>query len=126
MVSLRSGEVAEAGENSGVPEDRAFEKLKEAIKLLNPSGEGHINKLFKKFKVGAVESNVLASSELQNWAAAVAKVSKKNPPIGEVQMVSTLTTRYGDEALTRMLIAAKDAPGLAGWAGKLEAAQLRS
>ncbi|EEY67551.1 secreted RxLR effector, putative [Phytophthora infestans T30-4] len=65
------------------------------------------DKLFKKLKVGKVEQNIFESSQFKQWAASVAKSYKKNAEAGDFAMVSTLSSRYGDDVLASMVITAK-------------------
>lgn len=102
-------------------EDRAFDV---SAKITTWFKQKKTDKLFDKFKVGSIKSDVLESSQFKLWADAVSKANRKNPEAGELLMASTLTARYGDDGLAKFLISAKNVYGLEATTQKLEKAQL--
>ncbi|KAE8903692.1 hypothetical protein PF005_g21506 [Phytophthora fragariae] len=105
-------------------EDRAFDFPAKTKGLVTWFKQKKTDKLFDKFKVGSIKSDVLESSQFKLWADAVSKANKKNPEAGELLMASTLTARYGDDGLVKILISAKNVYGLEATTQKLEKAQL--
>ncbi|KAE8987315.1 hypothetical protein PR003_g22855 [Phytophthora rubi] len=105
-------------------EDRAFDFSAKAKGLVTWFKQKKTDKLFDKFKVGSIKSDVLENSQFKLWADAVSKANKKNPEAGELLMASTLTARYGDDGRAKILISAKNVYGLEATTQKLEKAQL--
>ncbi|KAE9338124.1 hypothetical protein PR003_g11662 [Phytophthora rubi] len=68
-----------------------------------------------------VEDKLLTSPQFKTWATFMTMANKQNP---EAAMISTLATRYSDDVLSQMIIAAKSARGTKGLATQLQAGQM--
>ncbi|KAJ8519610.1 hypothetical protein ON010_g18061 [Phytophthora cinnamomi] len=66
---------------------------------------------------------LIASPEFNTWAIYTAMISKKDP---EVSMISTLTTHYGDEALSAILETSKKVRETKAMATDLQNAQFKN
>ncbi|EGZ15092.1 hypothetical protein PHYSODRAFT_249162 [Phytophthora sojae] len=91
--------------------------------ITNAVKQSSADKLFTKYKVNQLESNLLANAEFQTWARAVINANKKNPQLADQFIASTLSSRIGDGALAKMLAAAKKDKTFEITASGLEAAQ---
>ncbi|OWZ11230.1 RxLR effector protein [Phytophthora megakarya] len=65
------------------------------------------NKLYTKYGVDKVESNILESTQFRNWYRSVNKEYKTNVLEGQMAMVTTLTERHGIEGLAKLLYEAR-------------------
>ncbi|GMF30787.1 unnamed protein product [Phytophthora lilii] len=89
------------------------------------------DKLFKKLevnsnlKVDEINPKFLESEQFQKWFASAAKTYKKKSDMGDLAMVSTLTRRFSDDAVTSLIVAAKQASTTSTLAKRLEKAQLK-
>ncbi|KAG7389008.1 hypothetical protein PHYPSEUDO_011471 [Phytophthora pseudosyringae] len=106
---------------------KTLEKLAEAAKnTLTSNNQATTNNLFKQFKLEEGGSHLLASTQFDDWVAAVTKAYKTNPKAGDAAMVTTLATHYSDEALASMLAAAKQVASTKSTATRLEDAHLNT
>ncbi|KAL4145922.1 hypothetical protein PRNP1_011795 [Phytophthora ramorum] len=106
--------------------DRA-KKLTESAKLhLTSNNQRATDSRFAKLMAGKTESEVLESPQFLKWVRSVTKSYSKNSEAGDLAMVSTLKTHYGDEALVNLITAAKEKASLRVIAGRLEEAQLKT
>ncbi|KAE8963651.1 hypothetical protein PR002_g29224 [Phytophthora rubi] len=94
------------------------------VKKLTPDKQKAANKLFTKLKLHETTSDLFESPNFHKWVKSVTKSYKKTPDAANAVIVSTITARYGDEALARMLVAAKEAPTTRKLATQLEEVQL--
>ncbi|KAE9008221.1 hypothetical protein PF011_g10784 [Phytophthora fragariae] len=94
------------------------------VKKLTPDKQNAANKLFTKLKLHETTSDLFESPKFYKWVKSVTKSYKKTPDAANAVIVSTITARYGDEALARMLVAAKQAPTTRKLATQLEEVQL--
>ncbi|KAG7385021.1 hypothetical protein PHYPSEUDO_002033 [Phytophthora pseudosyringae] len=79
------------------------------------------NDVFTKLKLDKTGGNLFENAGFSKWAAYVTKNSKEAP---EMAIFSTLALHYTDDALAKMLLAAKDVEGTKALATKLEGLQL--
>ncbi|KAL4166331.1 hypothetical protein KRP22_013594 [Phytophthora ramorum] len=106
--------------------DRA-KKLTESAKLhLTSNNQRATDSRFAKLMAGKTESEVLESPQFLKWVRSVTKSYSKNSEAGDLAMVSTLKTHYGDEAFVNLITAAKEKTSLRAIAGRLEEAQLKT
>ncbi|OWZ22771.1 RxLR effector protein [Phytophthora megakarya] len=101
-----------------------LEKFVENTKLKMSSKQKATHKLFMKFEVGKVEANLFESPQFQNWFTSVNNLYKKNVEKGEMAILTTLMTKYGDDALPKLLTEAKRVSSTNIIARNLEEAQL--
>lgn len=79
--------------------------------------------VFIYLKLGQTGDKLFETPGFSRWVNFVTANNKKTP---EVAIFSTLSTRYSDEALAQMLVAAKTADSTKAIAAKLEGVQLTS
>ncbi|OWZ13508.1 Avirulence protein [Phytophthora megakarya] len=101
-----------------------LEKFVENIKLKMASKELQTDKLFMKFEVGKVEANLFESPQFKNRFNTVNNLYRKNVEKGEMAILTTLMTKYGDDALPKLLTEAKRVSSTNVIARSLEEAQL--
>jgi uncharacterized protein with PhoU and TrkA domain len=80
------------------------------------------NVAFSMLKLDKAGDNLLSNPQFKAWVSYVASINAKHP---KTAVVSTLVGRYGDEAVAKMLDAAKKVEGTSEMATKLQAAQMR-
>ncbi|OWZ15016.1 RxLR effector protein [Phytophthora megakarya] len=90
-----------------------------------PMNQQTVGQLFSHFKVEKAGPNLLESTQFKHWATSVSKLYKTNSEGANMAMVSTLTVQYQDEALARMLAAAREVPGTKDVATNLFNAQMK-
>ncbi|OWZ13507.1 RxLR effector protein [Phytophthora megakarya] len=88
------------------------------------SKELQTDKLFMKFEVGKVEANLFESPQFKNRFNTVNNLYRKNVEKGEMAILTTLMTKYGDDALPKLLTEAKRVSSTNVIARSLEEAQL--
>ncbi|OWZ12967.1 RxLR effector protein [Phytophthora megakarya] len=87
---------------------QTLEKFAAGAKLKMTSNKQTLtNKLFTKFTVDKVESNLLESAQFQKWFTSTNKAYQNNEEECNLAIVTTLTTHYGDEGLAKLLNEAK-------------------
>ncbi|KAG1704926.1 hypothetical protein DVH05_004953 [Phytophthora capsici] len=101
--SLRSEPTVAIDESD---QDRAMSNWKKLSSFLN-IGSTKADKLFSKH-VGKTTSNLFDTNAFGAWFVAVKMAYKKNPAKANVDMISSLTVRYGDEGLAKMLATTSD------------------
>ncbi|KAE8969646.1 hypothetical protein PR001_g27434 [Phytophthora rubi] len=94
--------------------------------MLTPDKQKAANKLFTKLKLHETTSDLFESPNFHKWVKSVTKSHKKTPDAANAVIVSTITARYGDEALVRMLVAAKETSTTRRFATQLVEVQLAS
>ncbi|KAE8988760.1 hypothetical protein PR002_g21661 [Phytophthora rubi] len=82
------------------------------------------NKLFTQLKLHETTFDLFKGPNFQTWVKSVTKSYTKTPDAANAVIVSTIAARYGDEALARMLVAAKEASTTRRFATQLEEVQL--
>ncbi|EGZ07914.1 hypothetical protein PHYSODRAFT_526370 [Phytophthora sojae] len=65
-------------------------------------------------------TKLLENPQFQKWTTAVTKGYKKNSEAAGRSMASTLASQYGDEALAKMIVEAKNVPSTENIPAKLE------
>ncbi|KAE9002954.1 hypothetical protein PR003_g19093 [Phytophthora rubi] len=114
-------------EEDNSSEERGLDKIPGVAKLvemLTPDKQKAANKLFTKLKLHETTSDLFESPKFYKWVKSVTKSYKKTPDAANAVIVSTITARHGDEALARMLVAAKEASTTQRFATQLEEVQL--
>ncbi|OWZ06615.1 RxLR effector protein [Phytophthora megakarya] len=101
-----------------------IEKLAASTKLkISSKHQATVDKRFKAFKADKVDPFLLfESGEFGKWYTFVMQAFMKVEE-GEVAMVRTLTDRYGDDVLAKLLAESQTVPSTKVIAGKLEEAQ---
>ncbi|KAK1937080.1 hypothetical protein P3T76_009858 [Phytophthora citrophthora] len=99
---LRS-ELSVASVKSDNLEDRTLSNWKKLSLLVKVGSRTKADKLFAKHGVGKTTSNLFDTNAFGAWFVAVQFAYTKNPAMAKVDMVSSLTARYGDQALAKML-----------------------
>ncbi|KAH7487750.1 RxLR effector protein PSR2 [Phytophthora ramorum] len=84
------------------------------------------DKLFKKVKIKEMDGTLFQSEQFKLWETRVTKNFKQNTERAQASMVSTLTSRFGDEALAVSLVTAKQNSKSRPIATDLENAQLQN
>ncbi|KAE8959856.1 hypothetical protein PF010_g28264, partial [Phytophthora fragariae] len=110
---LRSNVWTTVQEDDDSSEERGLDKIPgvaNIVEKLTPDKQKAANKLFTKLKLHETTSDLFESPNFQTWVKSVTKSYKKTPDAANAVIVSTITARYGDEALASMLVAAKEAP----------------
>ncbi|KAG1696908.1 hypothetical protein DVH05_017816 [Phytophthora capsici] len=98
----------------------SLKKLPETIKT-----KIHLHAVDSRFsKLGEVKSNVIGSSQYDDWAASVRKAYKYDQEVAGEAMVTALASRYGDDGLAAMLATAKQVRGTKTEAVYLENVQV--
>ncbi|OWZ10399.1 RxLR effector protein [Phytophthora megakarya] len=101
-------------------------QLAEKVTLkFNVKKQQATDKLFTKFRVGTVESNLFDSSQYQNWARSVLN-TYWDPKAAESAIFTKLRSQYGDEPLAKLLAEAKAIISTKDTAMKLENVQFES
>ncbi|ETI57242.1 hypothetical protein F443_00438 [Phytophthora nicotianae P1569] len=77
---------------------------------------------FLLLKLDQAGDKLLESKEFGMWVSYMTKINKKHP---KTAMVTTLTARYGDEGLAKMLEAGRWVEATSKIAGKLQIAQMK-
>ncbi|KAE8882938.1 hypothetical protein PF005_g28304 [Phytophthora fragariae] len=124
---LRSNVWTTVEEDDDSSEERGLDKIPGVAKIvekLTPDKQKAANKLFTKLKLHETTSDLFESPNFHKWIKSVTKAYKKTPDAANAVIVSTITARYGDEALARMLVAAKEVPTTRNLATQLEEVQL--
>ncbi|KAL4092827.1 hypothetical protein PRIC1_011818 [Phytophthora ramorum] len=100
-------------------------KMAQAAKnTFTSNNQATTNKLFKSLQVEETGKELFQSAQFEKWATTVAKNFKKNPEKAPTSMFSTLANYYGDEALAKMIVGAKNSANVGATADKLEYVQL--
>ncbi|KAG6594232.1 RxLR effector protein [Phytophthora cinnamomi] len=123
---LRSYLRATANENNDISEERAFENFPRVAKLvekLKSDKQKAVSKYFTKLQLDKTTPNLFESPKFQEFERFVAKTYKRTPDATDAAMVTTLITHHGDEAVAKMLAAAKEATSTKALATKLEGIQ---
>jgi hypothetical protein len=77
---------------------------------------------FVFYKLDQAGDNLLNSPQFKNWFTYMTKVNKQHP---KTAILSSLKTRYTDEALAKMFEAARKVPATDSMGTKLQVAQMR-
>ncbi|KAE8997777.1 hypothetical protein PF011_g15330 [Phytophthora fragariae] len=107
--------------------ERGLDKIPGVAKLadmLTPDKQKAANKLFSNLKLHETTANLFESPKFHKWVKSVTKSYKKTPDTANAVIVSTIMAQHGDEALARMLAAAKQTPTTQLFATQLEEVQL--
>ncbi|KAL4166430.1 hypothetical protein KRP22_013689 [Phytophthora ramorum] len=100
-------------------------KMAQAAKnTFTSNNQATTNKLFKSLQVEETGKELFQSAQFEKWATTVAKNFKKTPEKAPTSMFSTLANYYGDEALAKMIVGAKNSANVGATADKLEYVQL--
>ncbi|KAL3661125.1 hypothetical protein V7S43_013734 [Phytophthora oleae] len=97
-----------SGLSVATDEFRALNNWKTLSSLFNVGSRTKADKLFAKHGVGKTTSNLFDTNVFAAWFIAVQMAYTKSPARAKVDMVSSLTARYGDQALARMLATTED------------------
>ncbi|EGZ07892.1 hypothetical protein PHYSODRAFT_377957, partial [Phytophthora sojae] len=87
-----------------------------------PKKEEEVLQLFIKMKLVNQKTNILENPQFQKWTSAVTN-GYKDSQAADMAGAATLAKQYGDEALAKMLVEAKQVPSTGTVAAKLEEAQ---
>nr|QMU24900.1 PaRXLR76 [Phytophthora agathidicida] len=118
-------EVEERGDSTPVIE-KVVNSVKSAV--TNDQLEAWLKKgetaddVFKLLTLDDAANNILANPHLNSWIDYMKKFNKQNPK-EKASLVATLTTHYGDDGLAKIIEAAKNVPGTASMAKRLDAEQ---
>ncbi|KAI9982470.1 hypothetical protein PInf_008413 [Phytophthora infestans] len=80
--------------------------------------------VFKLLTLDVAADDLLANSKLTEWITYMKLFNQANPK-KQTSLIRTLTTHYGDEALAKMVVAAKQVPDTATFAKRLQTEQLQ-
>nr|AEK81215.1 Avh345 [Phytophthora sojae] len=115
------------------PENRGlnFNKVPGVANVLqklskNPANELEAEQLFLKLNLANAKSTLFENPQFQAWSARVVKGHQTKPEAAQTAIAATLTKQLGDEALAKMIAAAKEVEGTKSMAAQLEQAQLKS
>ncbi|KAF1789031.1 hypothetical protein GQ600_10138 [Phytophthora cactorum] len=88
---------------------KKMQKVGEDVKnRLTSNNQFITDNLFRQYKVDKVESNLLKSTQFDEWTESVIRTYNYNDEAAHAAMVTMLATHKGDETLASMLAAAKD------------------
>ncbi|KAG7389266.1 hypothetical protein PHYPSEUDO_010824 [Phytophthora pseudosyringae] len=80
--------------------------------------------VFKPLALDKTADDLLANPQLKEWISYVKNFNRENPK-KQTTLIKTLTTHYGDEALAKIIEAAKQMPSTATIAKRLQSEQLQ-
>jgi len=80
--------------------------------------------VFKLLTLDQAADDLLASPQLQSWLNYMKMFNKENPD-KKTSLIATLTAHYGDEALSKIVTAAKQVPDTARIAKRVQSEQLQ-
>eukprot|EP00644_Phytophthora_capsici_P003108 jgi/Phyca11/102742/e_gw1.7.224.1 len=89
-------------------EDRVLDNWKKLSLLVKVGSRTKADKLYAKHVVGKITGNFFDTNAFAAWFVAVQMAYAKTPAKAKVDMVSSLTARYGDQALAKMLATTED------------------
>ncbi|KAE9072080.1 hypothetical protein PF010_g25629 [Phytophthora fragariae] len=95
----------------------------EKLKTWLNSGKS-LDDVFVRLKLDKAKDQILSSPQFTNWLNYADDLTSKAGK--EASAIATLTTQYGDEALAKIIIAAKKIEGTKAVATRLEAEQMQS
>nr|KAH7499705.1 RxLR effector protein PSR2 [Phytophthora ramorum] len=75
--------------------------------------------VFKLLALDNAADDILGSPQLNAWISYMKRFNSKNPT-NKASLIATLTAHYGDEALAKMIEAAKKVPTTAGFAKRVQ------
>ncbi|KAE8971297.1 hypothetical protein PR002_g26872 [Phytophthora rubi] len=77
-------------------------------------------------KLPTEKAKLLESPQFQKWTSAVLQGYNTNSEAADMAIASTLASQYGDKALAKMIVAAKQVPSTENMAARLKGAQMKN